>query len=188
MRVRLAGEGDVAAIAGLTNWAIRETVAHFGVAEQPASETLAEWRRWRERYPWLIAEEKGPDGARFLGFARGGVWQAREAYDWCCQTAVYVEPAAQARGVGRALYEGLFEMLRAQGFCTLVAGVTLPNEASVRLHERMGMRQVALFASVGFKFGRWLDVGYWQLDLRARCGGAPEPVRAVAALGAPGVS
>ncbi|MCB9846661.1 MAG: N-acetyltransferase [Phycisphaeraceae bacterium] len=164
IRVRDAIESDIGAIAALNNWAIRETPAHFGIAEVNEAQMLADWRATRDRYPWLIAEESGEAGPEFLGYAKASPWKTREAYAWTVEVGVYVVPAAHGRGVGRALYTRLFDDLRSRGYRTILAGITVPNEASVRLHEAMGMRHVGTFPRVGFKFGAWRDVGYWAMN------------------------
>ncbi len=158
--VRLAREGDIPAINALSNWAIRETVAHFSVDPEPDEAMLEDWRRSRAMYPWLVAEN-----GSFLGYARSSPWKGRCAYDWSVEVTVYVHPDHHRKGLGRLLYERLFAILRAQGYRTLLGGITLPNPASVALHEAMGMRQVAEMPSVGFKFGAWHSVGYWGVEL-----------------------
>jgi phosphinothricin acetyltransferase len=90
----------------------------------------------------------------------------RAAYQWSVDVAVYVHAAHQRRGVGRALYQALFSLLRLQGFCVAHAGITLPNAASVGLHESLGFRPVGVFPAVGWKFGAWRDVGWWRLPLQ----------------------
>lgn len=97
------------------------------------------------------------------GFAKASPHKARGAYAWAADVSVYV--TKPGRGLGRRLYEVLLETMRAQGFVTLVAGIALPNDASVGLHEAFGFRRCGTFSKVGFKHGAWRDVGYWQLQL-----------------------
>lgn len=172
--IRLATEADIPDINALSNWAIRETVAHFALDPEPDEAMLATWRQTREMHPWLVAEDEG----RFLGFAKSSPWKSRCAYNWSVEVTVYVHPDHHRRGAGRALYERLFEILKAQGYRTLLAGIALPNDASVRLHEAMGMRRTGEFPSVGYKFGGWISVGYWALEL----GSAGEPPGDVATV------
>jgi phosphinothricin acetyltransferase len=89
--------------------------------------------------------------------------------------AVYISPAYRRRNLGKALYTALFEVLRAQGYFKAFAGITLPNAASVRLHESVGFRPIAVYEGVGFKLGQWLDVGWWQLDLQPEIDNPLEP-------------
>jgi phosphinothricin acetyltransferase len=119
--------------------------------------------RIRSAHEWLVAER---DGA-VVGYAYGGTHRSRAAYRWTVEVSAYIDRAAQRAGLGRLLYADLFERLRARGFRLLVAGITLPNEPSVGLHEAMGFELVGVYKNVGYKAGRWWDVGWWQLDLGA---------------------
>jgi phosphinothricin acetyltransferase len=114
-------------------------------------------------FPWVVAADD--DGA-LVGFAKASPWKGRCAYDWTAETTVYVHPDHHGRGLGRELYRRLVSILEAQGYQTLLGGITVPNPASVRLHESLGFRRVALLEQVGWKFGRWHDVGYWELRLQ----------------------
>ncbi len=118
-------------------------------------------------------------GERILGFAKASPWKSRCAYLWSAEVTVYVHPDHHGKGLGKALYGRLIPMLEAQGFHTIVGGITQPNEASVRLHEAFGLTQVALYPGIGWKFGRWHDVGYWQRIL-GHPDAAPKPLRPVA--------
>jgi phosphinothricin acetyltransferase len=119
-------------------------------------------------YPWIMAEIDG----RVAGYVYGSRYRERAAYQWAVNVAVYVDPNHHRHGLARLLYETLFDILRDQGFYKALAGISLPNPPSVGLHERMGFRAPAVIPGVGFKLGRWLDVGWWQLDLQPR---KPEP-------------
>jgi phosphinothricin acetyltransferase len=173
----------IASINALTNHAITQHW-HFGLEPEPLENTRAAWEKGRGAHPWIVAEG---DAGEFLGFARASRWSERRAYDWTALSAIYLNESARGRGVGRVLYGALFECLAAQGFVTVIAGITLPNEASVRLHESMGMVRVGVFERVGYKFGRWWPVGYWQRSLRdvgegqdpGEVKAAPEVVRRV---------
>jgi phosphinothricin acetyltransferase len=165
--VRPAVAEDFGAIAALTNTFIRDTAVHFGYEEVTAEELRGAWRASRARHPFLVAEV---DGA-FAGYAKAGVWRDRAAYQWTCETGIYLEPNAQGKGVGRTLYGALIDVLRAQGFRSIVAGATLPNEASVRLHESLGFKNVGVAKDAGWKHGAWHDVIFWQLMLAQGPGG-----------------
>lgn len=97
-----------------------------------------------------------------IGYAYASKWKGRCAYRFAVETSVYVDSSARGAGVGTVLYEALFAALRGRGIHAAIGGIALPNEASIALHERFGMKKVAHFEQVGFKFGRWIDVGYWQ--------------------------
>ncbi|MFM9959093.1 MAG: N-acetyltransferase family protein [Phycisphaerales bacterium] len=159
--IRSAEARDFDAVAALTNHYIVHTSIHFGTDPVSADELRGVWERSRARYPFLIAEV----GGVFAGYAKAGVWRDRAAYSWTPETGIYIEPRVQARGVGTALYRALLDELRTRGFRSVVAGITLPNEASVRLHERVGFRAVGVVKDAGWKFGAWHDVGFWQIML-----------------------
>jgi L-amino acid N-acyltransferase YncA len=127
--------------------------------------------------PWLVCV----DGRRVIGYAYASRHRERAAYRWCVDVSVYVRDGCRGAGVGRALYTSLIALLRLQGFCAAHAGITLPNEASVRLHESLGFRPVAVYPRVGFKCGAWHDVGWWQLGLQERIG-EPGPVSSMDAM------
>ncbi len=115
-----------------------------------------------ERYPWLVAELDG----ELVGYAYATVHNKRAAYRWSVDTSVYVAPSHQRLGIGRALYGALLPLLVRQGCFVACAGITLPNEASVGLHESFGYERVGSYERVGFKRGRWWDVGWWLAQLR----------------------
>ncbi|MCA9305767.1 MAG: N-acetyltransferase [Phycisphaerales bacterium] len=159
--VRASRVDDAGAIAALSNYYIRETAVHFGMREQEPSYFAQIIEHDSVMYPWVTAEA----GGRFAGFAKAGLWREREAYAKTVESAVYVERGMEGRGVGRALYGVLLDELRKRGFHTVVAGATMPNEGSVRLHESVGFEFVGRFREVGRKMGAWHDVGWWQLML-----------------------
>ncbi|MBW8192894.1 GNAT family N-acetyltransferase [Neiella marina] len=111
--------------------------------------------------PWLLAT--GDQGV--LGYAYATPWKERSAYRYSVESTVYLAEQAQGRGLGTALYQALLERLGRLDINSVIGGITLPNPASVALHEKVGMKKVAHFEQVGFKFNTWLDVGYWQLNL-----------------------
>ena len=112
--------------------------------------------------PWLVAEENG----EVLGYTYASKWKKRPGYRFSVESTVYLDPAATGRGIGRALYQRLMESLNESPIHLVIGGIALPNDASVGLHERMGFVKVAHFKEVGFKFGQWIDVGYWQKVLK----------------------
>lgn len=153
-RVELASRDDVARMLRISNDAAESGHANFATEPETLEAWLAAFDRESARYPWLVTEG---------GFAKASPHRARGAYAWTAEVSVYV--TQPRRGIGRALYDKLIPTLRAQGFATLLAGIGLPNEASVGLHEAFGFRRCAVFARVGFKRGAWRDVGYWELHL-----------------------
>jgi L-amino acid N-acyltransferase YncA len=113
------------------------------------------------QYPWLVFEEDGD----VLGYAYAAAHNPRHAYQWSVNVSVYLDVRAHRRGIGRALYTALFDLLRRQRFVNAYAGITLPNAASVGLHEAMGFVPVAVYPRVGFKFGKWYDTTWLHLRL-----------------------
>jgi L-amino acid N-acyltransferase YncA len=126
--------------------------------------------RITERYPWLVAEDDG----EIAGYAYASPHRERAAYRWASDVTVYLSPAHFRRGIGSALYTALFDLLVFQGVYVACAGVTLPNEGSVGLHESMGFLPVGVYRRVAWKFGSWHDVGWWQLQLVEPSVDAPE--------------
>jgi L-amino acid N-acyltransferase YncA len=113
------------------------------------------------QYPWLVCDIDG----EVAGYVYASRHRERAAYRWAVDVAVYVGAAYRRRRVGQALYTSLFGILREQGYVNAYAGITLPNPASVGLHEAVGFRPLGVFPSVGFKVGQWRDVGWWWLGL-----------------------
>jgi phosphinothricin acetyltransferase len=111
--------------------------------------------------PWLVAERDG----RIVGYAYASKWKGRCAYRYSVESSVYVDAEHTGQGIGTALYDALLARLRSGKTHVVIGGIALPNEGSVALHERFGFRKVAHFNEVGFKFDRWIDVGYWQITL-----------------------
>ncbi|MEC9373190.1 MAG: GNAT family N-acetyltransferase [Planctomycetota bacterium] len=180
MMIRLAAEGDLPAIVEIANWAAAHTTANFAIEPEPLSLWQENFEKTRVMHPWLVAVD---EGGAIAGFAKSSPWARRCAYSHAAEVTVYVESSQHGRGVGTALYAALLPTLDAQGYRSLLAGITQPNDASVRLHERFGFRRCAVFHHIGFKFGSWHDVGFWERISRAGEGEAPPaplPLRPVA--------
>ena len=162
--IREVSATDAAAVAAIYNHFVLTTVVTF--EEQPVS-AAEMWRRIEEirssSMPWLVAEL----GDHVVGYACAAPWKSRSGYRFAAETTVYVAPGHEGRGIGSALYDALFPALRARGIHAVMGGIALPNDASVALHEKFGMEKVAHFRETGFKFGRWIDVGYWERVLDA---------------------
>ena len=170
MGIRLAApDRDGAACAAI--YAPSVAAGFTSIEEVPPGpeEMAARIRRANATHCWLVEEARG----RVTGYAYGSPHRAREAYRWAVEVAVYVGAAHHRQGVGRRLYEALLPRLRAQGYRMAYAGITLPNPASVGLHEATGFTPVGVFRNAGFKSGDWRDVSWWQLDLRPDDVGAP---------------
>jgi phosphinothricin acetyltransferase len=159
--VRRARPGDAVAIAAIYAPHVTDGVVSFELTPPDAAEVARRMADGGARYPWLVAEDDGP----VLGYAYASAFRARAAYDWAVETTVYIATAAQGRGVGRSLYDALLAELIRAGFTQAVAVIALPNDASVRLHERLGFAPVGVNPAIGYKHGRWIDVGIWQRAL-----------------------
>ena len=168
--IRLATELDATQIAEIYAPIVRDTVISFEVEAPTADEMRHRIEYTLERFPWLVYERRG----RVVGYAYAGEHSPRAAYRWSVAVSAYVHESERRRGVARALYTSLFAALVLQGFYNAYAGITLPNPASVGLHEALGFEPVGVYRGVGYKLGAWLDVGWWQLSLQERVA-SPQP-------------
>ncbi len=175
MKIRAATPGDAAAIAILYAPYVTASVVSFETEAPDAAEIARRMAGGGRLYPWLVA--CGEDGA-VRGYAYAAAFRTRPAYRFSVETTVYVAGDAQGRGIGGALYAALLPILEAQGYTQAIAAITLPNAASVALHERHGFRKVGAYEEVGFKRGGWHSVGLWQRAL-APLTAAPEEPRPI---------
>jgi L-amino acid N-acyltransferase YncA len=140
---------------------VLESATSFEEVAPNENETANRIAQTLTAHPWLVAERDG----ELLGYAYACRHRERPAYRWSVDVSVYVGERQWRQGIGRRLYEALFDHLRRQGFRTACAGITLPNVASVALHERLGFASVGVYRRIGWKAGAWRDVGWWQLEL-----------------------
>lgn len=168
---RIAEPDDAPAILAIYAPFCESTHVSFEIVAPTAGQMRERIARILPRYPWLIGEI---DGA-VAGYVYANQHRERPAYRWAVDVAVYIGADYRRRGLGRALYHSLFSLLRQQGYFKAIAGVTLPNASSVGLHEAVGFKPAAVFPGIGYKLGRWLDVGWWQLDLQAPVDKPSEP-------------
>lgn len=165
--------GDAAACAAIYAPSVEGSVTSFEERAPDAAELASRIASVSATHPWLVAEE----GGEVVGYAYACPFQGRPAYRWSASVSVYVAADRHGQGLGRALYAELFARLRRQGFHMACAGITLPNAASVGLHEGLGFELVGVNRQVGWKHGAWRDVGWWQLELTpAPAGKPPEPL------------
>jgi phosphinothricin acetyltransferase len=158
MEVRLASPQDGPGLAAIYRPYVTDSVISFEEDPPDSAEMARRVAQTLPEYPWLC----GLDGGAIAGYAYAGQHRARAAYRWAADVSVYVAGGRHRQGIGRALYSALFRLLALQGYCRLFAGITLPNPASVGLHEAMGFSLVGVYRQVGWKFGGWHDVGWWQ--------------------------
>ena len=164
MNTRPAEQRDATAIAAIYNHYIATTCITFEtepVSDEEMGARIDETHS--SNLPWLIVEENGV----VSGYAYASKWKGRCAYRYSAESTVYLDPVSKGKGLGKTLYIALIEALRARSMQTVIGGIALPNDSSIALHERLGFEKVAHFKRVGFKQGRWIDVGYWQLLLDA---------------------
>jgi phosphinothricin acetyltransferase len=169
LRLRFATRHDVGAIFDIYAPIVERTAISFEAVPPSRAELAARLDETMPEYPWLVAE----DSERVVGYAYGHRFAPRAAYAWSVETSIYVGEGARGHGVGRALYDALLALLAAQGYRQAFAGIALPNPASVALHEAVGFTPVGAYREVGYKFGAWHDVGWWQRALGTDARGAP---------------
>ena len=170
-RIRFTVEADAAAIAEIYRPIVESTAISFETVPPDREEMTRRITETTREYPWLVCEI----GERLAGYAYATRHRVRSAYRWSVDTSVYVNAAFRQSGVGRGLYESLLGILEAQGYVNAYAGIALPNAASIGLHEAVGFRKIGVYQRVGYKFGEWRDVGWWQLELRAHEQSPAEP-------------
>jgi len=180
-RVRLARPGDAARCAAIYATYVRRTAVTFETEAPSAADFRKRIADTLKLAPWLVYER----GGEILGYAYAGRHRDRAAYRWSVDAAIYLDARRKGEGVGRALYSTLLDCVKLQGFRNVYGGVTLPNPASVGLHESMGFKPIGVYRRVGFKLGVWHDVGWWGLALAENVARPKEPVPLSAALRSP---
>jgi phosphinothricin acetyltransferase len=173
MRIRPATPDDAAAIQAIYAPIVRDTAISFETDVPGVDEMRARIVATTAQYPWLVGLD---EAGQVCGYVYASRYAERQAYRWSVGVTAYVRSDQRGRGVGRTLYRELLAQLTALGYCQAYAGITLPNPASVGLHEAVGFTPVGVFAGAGHKLGRWYDVGYWQCTLQ-RPDPPPEPRR-----------
>jgi len=160
--IRKVNKNDAVSIAKIYNYYIKNTAVSF--EEQPVTAVDIQ-NRMKEvsdsNLPWLVAEENGS----IVGYAYSTKWKGRSAYRFSVEVAIYLSHTQTNRGLGSKLFSELFDILKTLKVHTIIGGIALPNPASIALHERFDMKKVAHFKDVGYKFGKWIDVAYWQVVL-----------------------
>lgn len=157
--IRNATIQDAQSIADIYNYYINHTIITFEEVEVNETEIAERIQACQLKYPWLVYEEEG----KVIGYAYAGEWKSRCSYKYSVESSVYLDEKSKGKGVGTALYQALLEQLKELKIHAVIGGISLPNEASVRLHEKFGFEKVAHFKEVGNKFNQWVDVGYWEL-------------------------
>ena len=172
LMIRPAQEADSAAVAAVYAPYVRDTPVSFEVEPPPAAVMAERIAGTLGTHPWLVAEREG----QVIGFAYAGKHSQRPAYRWTVDVTVYIREDERRAGVGRQLYGALLGTLWGQGFRSAFAEIVLPNPGSARLHEAMGFRHVGVHKDIGYKLGRWHDIGYWRLGLSEESAAPGEPI------------
>ncbi len=160
--VRSAVPQDAAQLLAIYAYYVTNTCVSFETEVPPLAAFTRRIQESLERYAFLVCETRG----EIVGYAYASAFRARQAYRYTASPSVYIKEGFHRLGIGRALYEALFDSLRKRGYYTLVAGVALPNPGSVGLHRAMGFREVGVYRNVGYKAGGWRDVMHLELPLR----------------------
>jgi phosphinothricin acetyltransferase len=175
LHIRLADPAaDAVRVAAIYRPAVESGIASFETVPPSAGEMGERMRSTLDRLPWLVAEAR--PGGGVIGYAYAAPHKTRAGYRWSVDISVYVDASAHGRGVGRALYDRLLDLLRRMRYVNVYAGIALPNPASVRLHQSIGMRRIGVYERVGWKFDRWHDVAWFGMRLSDPDGQPPEPL------------
>jgi phosphinothricin acetyltransferase len=161
LTIRAADTADARAIRDIYALVVETTAISFELVPPTVEEMSARISKVTAQFPWLVAEV----GDSVVGYVYASAHSERAAYRWTVETSVYIEEGWRGRGLGGALYDELIGQLRELGYLVAIAGIALPNDASIAVHERVGFRRVGTLPSVGHKFGAWWDVGYWCLPI-----------------------
>jgi L-amino acid N-acyltransferase YncA len=161
-KIRFARTTDAPAVLTIYGPFCEESPISFETERPSVREIADRIRKTTERFPWLVYEGE----SEVLGYAYASPHRERAAYRWSVDVAIYISEACRGQGIATALYLVLFQLLRIQGYFNAYAGITLPNPASLRLHQKLGFEQVGIYQQVGYKSGAWHDVSWWGLRLQ----------------------
>lgn len=162
--IRAATPEDAGAIAAIYAPHVLTGTVSFEIEPPDARAMRSRMAASEGLYPWIVATNGDATGG-VIGYAYATRFRDRPAYRYVCETSIYMADVARGQGAGRLLYEALIDTLRAQGFVHALGAIALPNDASIKLHESVGFRRAGVYREVGFKHGRWIDVGIWQAEL-----------------------
>jgi L-amino acid N-acyltransferase YncA len=171
--IRLVEKKDAQALRDIYAYYVEQTYVSFEYAAPSATEFWERIEATIQEFPWLVStcDEK------IIGYAYAHKHRVRDAYQWSPESTIYLSSDFQTKGIGRILYETLFNLLRLQGYHTVFAGVALPNDKSIGIHQRMGFEPIGVFKNVGFKNGKWHDTSWFQLSLQQIAGEPKAPIK-----------
>jgi phosphinothricin acetyltransferase len=172
LHIRVAEDRDADAVARIYAPAVADRCTSFELTPPDAAEMRRRIGTVLQKHPWLVGEASHG----IVGYVYASTHRERAAYRWSVDVAAYVSADAHRRGIGRALYTALFDLLSLQGYRNAYAGITLPNPASIAMHEAMGFQRVGIYHQVGYKFGAWHDVAWFERPLAAHVLEPPEPI------------
>ena len=171
--LRVATPADAPGILDIYAPYIRNTSFTFETEVPSIEEFAGRIKSYLDNWPWLVCEMDG----RITGYAYATKHRERVAYQWCVESSVYIHDDFQKAGIGKALYSALLDILKKQGFNNVYAVINLPNEKSVVFHERCGFEYFATYEKVGYKLGKWKNVGWWKLQVNEYGHEPPAPVK-----------
>lgn len=166
--IRLATIHDTEQILEIYSHYVQNTNISFETIVPTSEEMKTRIEHVLMNNPWIVLEE----GNCILGYAYASKHRERAAYRWAVDVSVYIRQDCRGKGIGKTLYTSLISIIRLQGYFNVYAGICLPNDASVGIHEHFGFKKIAHYSNVGYKFGQWHDVGWWELFLKQH---EPEP-------------
>ncbi len=151
---------DAKAIADIYNYYIENTIITFEENKVSVDEMALRIKSHRPDLPWIVYEEDGS----IYGYAYASEWKSRCAYKYSVESTIYLDHTKSGKGLGTKLYRELLNLAMKSDIHAIIGGIALPNKASIKLHEKLGFEKVGQFKEVGYKFEKWIDVGYWQLS------------------------
>lgn len=173
MKIRLANKKDAASILKIYAPYIENTSFTFETEVPSLIDFQKRINNYQVNWPWLVCEYEGI----VAGYAYGSKYRERTGYQWCVETSIYIHDDFQKSGIGKALYEALLEILKKQGYRNVYAVINLPNDKSVKFHESCGFVFFAMYPNVGYKLGKWKNVGWWQKNINEYDPGPGTPVK-----------
>ena len=161
VRIRIATPSDAGSILEIYRPYVLTTAFTFETEVPSEEEFRSRMHKYLQKFPWIVCEVDGV----IAGYVYASTHREREAYQWTCESSVYVHEKFKEKGIGKELYKVLFTILKTQGLVNVYAGITLPNNASISLHEKCGFIPFAEYDNIGYKLGAWHKVGWWKLRL-----------------------